>query len=156
MRSNTTLAVTKQSVVDGRFNVIAKGTEPTRTLLIGHIDTVENRAGWTTDPWNPVIKNDRLYGLGATDIKGSLAAMLAAVSEVKNTDGLMILCYIDEEYDFAGMRQFIKEYKGKIEPTQIVSLDGSADQIGTGCRGLIEVSFRLRGKLVTPGAPKQG
>lgn len=156
LRANTTLSVIKQPVVGGRFNVIATDAYPARTVLAGHMDTVENRAGWTTDPWTPTLKNDRLYGLGATDMKGSLAAMLTAVSEAKNTKGLMVLCYIDEEYDFAGMRAFVKEYADKIKPELIVSLDGSAGQVGIGCRGLIEVSFRLRGRSGHAGRPELG
>lgn len=156
LKTNTQLTIVKQPVTNGRFNVIAKGAEPARRLLVGHIDTVENRAGWVTNPWTSVVKDGRLYGLGATDMKGSLAAMLIAVSEVNNTDDLMILCYIDEEYDFAGMRKFIEEYRGKIAPKQIISLDGSAGQIGMGCRGLIEVSFRLRGKSGHAGRPEAG
>lgn len=156
LKDNTNLNVLKQPVKDGRFNIIAKGAEPTRTLLVGHIDTVETRSGWETDPWTPVIKNDRLYGLGATDMKGSLAAMLAAVNEAKNTEGLMVLCYIDEEYDFAGMRKFVEEYKSKIKPKLAISLDGSYNQIGIGCRGLIELSFKLRGKSGHAGRPELG
>lgn len=156
LRANTNLEVIKQPVKDGRFNVIAKETKPTRMILVGHIDTVENRAGWITDPWRPVTKNDRLYGLGATDMKGSLAAMLTAVAKVQDTNGLMILCYVDEEYDFAGMRAFVKEYTGKIQPERIISLDGSSGQIGIGCRGLIEVSFRLRGQTGHAGRPEAG
>ncbi|MFH2086030.1 MAG: M20 family metallopeptidase [bacterium] len=154
--TNSTLKVVKQPVKDDRFNVIATDGYPARTVLAGHMDTVENRVGWTTDPWTPTIKNNRLYGLGATDMKGSLAAMLTAVSGVKMTKGLMVLCYVDEEYDFAGMRAFVREYAGKIKPKLIVSLDGSTDQIGIGCRGLIEVSFRLRGKSGHAGRPEAG
>lgn len=156
LRKNTQLTVIKQQVKDDRFNVIATGQGPTRSVLVGHMDTVEPRAGWLSDPWTPVIKNDRLFGLGATDMKGSLAAMLTAVSEVKNTNGLMVLCYIDEEYDFAGMRAFIKDYKNKIKPSLVVSLDGYKDVVGTGCRGLIEISFRLRGRSGHAGRPEMG
>jgi len=156
LRTNTTLTVIKQPVKDGRFNVIATDGSPARIILAGHIDTVEPRAGWLTDPFTPTITNNRLYGLGATDMKGSLASMLTAVSEVKNTQGLMILCYIDEEYDFAGMRKFIQDYRGKIKPELIVSLDGSADQIGIGCRGLIELSFKIRGVSGHAGRPSAG
>ena len=156
LRDNTQLTVIKQAVKDGRFNVIAMDGAPTKLLAAGHMDTVEPRAGWVTEPFTPTIKNDRLYGLGATDMKGSLAAILSAVSSVKNTRGVMVLCYVDEEYDFAGMRVFIKKYKGKIQPKLIVSLDGSAGQIGIGCRGLIEISFRLRGKSGHAGRPETG
>ncbi len=156
LRKNTDLKVIKQPVKDGRFNIIATDGYPTKLLMVGHIDTVETRAGWITNPLDPVIKNDRLYGLGATDMKGSLAALLTAVSEAKDTRGLMVLCYIDEEYDFAGMRAFVDEYRDRIKPKIIISLDGSAGQIGIGCRGLIEVSFRLRGKTGHAGRPELG
>jgi len=156
LKTNTSLNIIKQPVKDGRFNVIAYDDAPTELLLVGHMDTVETRAGWATDPFSPTIKNDRLYGLGATDMKGSLAAMMVAISEQKSTKGLMVLCYIDEEYDFAGMRQFVKEYKDKIKPKLIVSLDGSFGQVGIGCRGLIEVSFKLRGKTGHAGRPELG
>lgn len=156
LRGNTDLTVAKQPVKDGRFNVLAYDNSPTTLLLAGHIDTVEPRVGWTTDTFVPTLKYDRLYGLGATDMKGSLAAMLTAVSEVKNTKGLMVLCYIDEEYDFAGMQSFIAAYKDQINPSLVVSLDGYKEVVGTGCRGLIEVCFRLRGKSGHAGRPEMG
>lgn len=156
LQKNTDLTVIKQPVKDGRFNVIAKGTEPTRTVLVGHVDTVETRAGWNTSPWDPTVIGDNLYGLGATDMKGSLAAMLTAISEAKNTKGLMVLCYIDEEYDFAGMLKFVEEYKSKIKPKLIVSLDGSVDQVGVGCRGLVELCFKIRGVTGHAGRPISG
>ena len=156
--ANTDLTVVKQPVVNGRFNIIATsaGTEPTRTVLAGHIDTVQAGPDWDSDPFDPVIKNDRLYGRGTSDMKGSLAGMLTAVSQVKNTQGLMVLCYIDEEYDFAGMKAFIKEYGPKLRPELVVSLDGYTGKIGTGCRGLIEVSFKLLGQTGHAGRPDKG
>lgn len=156
LEKNTDLTVIKQPVKDGRFNVIAFDDSPTTLLLNGHIDTVEAGGNWTTNPFTPTIKNDRLYGRGTTDMKGSLAAMLTAVAEVKNTKGLMVLYYIDEEYDFAGMRKFVEEYKSKIKPKLIVSLDGYADTIGYACRGLIEVRFKVRGKSGHAGRPSLG
>lgn len=154
--TNTGLTVIKQPVKDGRFNVIAFDDSPTTLLLNGHIDTVEAGGNWNMDPFTPTIKDDRLYGRGTTDMKGSLAAMLTAVSEAKNTKGLMVLCYIDEEYDFAGMLKFVEEYKDKIKPKLVVSLDGYADTIGYACRGLIEVRFKVRGKSGHAGRPSLG
>lgn len=156
LRANTSLTVVKQPVQDGRFNVIATGKGDIKMLIAGHMDTVENRAGWITDPWMPLIKGERLYGLGATDMKGSLAAGMVALSEAKNTDGIMFLAYCDEEYDFAGMKSFIDNYRDKISPALVISLDGYADVVGNGCRGLIEVSFKLRGKSGHAGRPEMG
>lgn len=156
LKENTQLTVVKQPVQNGRFNVIAFDNSPPRLLLVGHLDTVETRAGWVTDPFVPTLRNDRLYGLGATDMKGSLAAGLVALANSPNTRGLMFLAYCDEEYDFAGMRAFVAEYADKIQPERIVSLDGSYGQIGIGCRGLIEVNFKLRGKTGHAGRPELG
>jgi acetylornithine deacetylase/succinyl-diaminopimelate desuccinylase family protein len=54
-------------------------------LLNTHMD-VNNPAGqtWETDPFEPKITGDRVFGLGACDAKGSLAAMLAALRNLHN------------------------------------------------------------------------
>lgn len=50
-----------------------------KTLLLNaHIDTVKPVAGYTRDPFTPVVEGDTLYGLGANDDGGSLVALLAA------------------------------------------------------------------------------
>lgn len=154
LKTNTSLNVIRQPVKSGRFNVIVGSNDP-EILIVGHIDTVTPRADWITDPCTPVVKNDRLYGLGATDMLGSLAAGMIALSKV-NPNNAMFLAYCDEEYDFAGMRAFVSEYKNKIKPKYIISLDGSYGQVGIGCRGLIEVSFKLRGKSGHAGRPELG
>ena len=156
LSDNTDLTMIKQPVKDGRFNVIAFDDSPTTLLLNGHIDTVEAGGNWSQDPFTPTLKDNRLYGRGTTDMKGSLSAMLCAVSEAKNTKGLMVLCYIDEEYDFAGMLKFVEKYKNKIKPQLVVSLDGYAGTIGYACRGLIEVRFKVRGKSGHAGRPRLG
>ncbi len=45
-------------------------------LLNSHIDTVKAAAGWTKDPFSPLIENGRLYGLGSNDAGGPLIALL--------------------------------------------------------------------------------
>lgn len=51
-------------------------------LLNAHLDTVRPAAGYTRDPFAPVIEDGRLYGLGANDDGGSLIALLAAYMEL--------------------------------------------------------------------------
>jgi acetylornithine deacetylase/succinyl-diaminopimelate desuccinylase family protein len=67
-----------------------------RILFAPHTDTV-SVAGMTIDPFDPVVKQGRLYGRGATDTKGSLAAMLVAMAESLRTppDGV--------EFSFVGL-----------------------------------------------------
>lgn len=54
-------------------------------LLDAHLDTVRPNAGWVTDPFTPVVKEDRLYGLGSNDTGGSVVSMLAAFLQLAHT-----------------------------------------------------------------------
>lgn len=58
-------------------------------LLNGHIDTVgapgAMRQRWSTDPWQPVVKDGRLYGRGTSDMKGGVAAALWAIRALMAT-----------------------------------------------------------------------
>jgi len=68
---------------DGPFvNVVGwptTGSEQ-RYAMFSHIDTHSVDDGWTTDPFLPVNKDGRLYGLGTSDDKGGVAAMLVAAA----------------------------------------------------------------------------
>ncbi len=64
-----------------RTNIVARreGGAPGPTLHFnGHIDVVEPGEGWTRDPFDPTIVGGRLYGRGACDMKGGLAAAIVA------------------------------------------------------------------------------
>src|SRR3989338_6706252 len=68
-----------------RTNVVGifKGSEGERGLLLSpHLDTVPAGGGWRLDPFKGIIKNGRIYGRGATDCKGNLAAGLEALTSV--------------------------------------------------------------------------
>jgi acetylornithine deacetylase len=55
-----------------------------RVILSGHLDVVPpgDPATWTTDPWSGEIRDGRLYGRGACDMKGGVAAILGAVRAI--------------------------------------------------------------------------
>jgi acetylornithine deacetylase len=101
--------------VSGRPNVvgIARGTGGGRTLLLnGHMDTV-GVAGMT-DGHQPRIEGGRLYGRGAYDMKGGLAACMLAIAEARkqNLRGDVIFTgVIDEEYASVGTMDLAKRFQ---------------------------------------------
>ena len=67
----------------------ASGAGGGRTLLFnGHVDVVsaEPQERWTSDPFTPELRQGRLYGRGACDMKGGVAAMLVATEVLRALD----------------------------------------------------------------------
>ncbi|MFQ5832384.1 MAG: ArgE/DapE family deacylase [Candidatus Thorarchaeota archaeon] len=124
------LEVQYQSVDEGRENVIGvlKGDGGGRTLMLnGHTDTVST-AGMDIEPFEPVFQNGKVYGRGAFDMKGSLAAMLVAVESIASSgtslNGNVVLAFVaDEEYASLGTEEVIKEHSADAaivtEPTSL-------------------------------------
>jgi acetylornithine deacetylase len=88
-----------------RPNVIARipGRGGGRSLILnGHIDTKPpgDLEAWETPPWEPVVREGSLYGLGSADMKGAVAAMTFAGAEIARTDlagDLVLMFTADEE-----------------------------------------------------------
>jgi acetylornithine deacetylase len=70
-------------VVIGRAGTIGAGP---RVILSGHLDVVPpgDPATWTVDPWGAEIRDGRLYGRGACDMKGGVASILGAVRALQS------------------------------------------------------------------------
>ena len=77
------------------------GSGPT-VALASHLDVVPPGAGWSRDPFTPIIEGTRLYGRGSGDAKASVAAMLYAAKDIVDGGGmdagrlLVILGYGEE------------------------------------------------------------
>jgi len=52
--------------------------------LTGHYDVVPAGDGWSTDPFDPIIKNGRIHGRGAVDMKSGIASILAAIKLLRD------------------------------------------------------------------------
>ncbi|MEK7605853.1 MAG: M20/M25/M40 family metallo-hydrolase [Patescibacteria group bacterium] len=148
--------VTKQPILNGRYNILISDGYPTRLLYLGHLDTVQPKFLQNRLNTRSFISREKLYGLGTADMKGNIAAFLTAWEKIGKTKGIAALLYIDEEYDFAGMKAFIREYKSKISPQLILSGDGNDLTLGNGCRGLIELTVRVKGKTGHASNPLSG
>lgn len=147
--------VKKQFINRRRFNVLAGNLINPKVLVIGHMDTVKPSKEWDTNPFSPTEKAGLLYGAGSSDMKAGLSVMLSTLTDKKSKNTLFLF-YCDEEYDFWGMKIFVKEFRKKIKPRLILSVDGENLQIGNACRGLIETRISVRGKSGHSGNPDSG
>jgi acetylornithine deacetylase len=90
---------------ENRPNLLARvpgvGGSPT-LILCGHLDTKPpgDLEAWRSDPWNPVIKDGELYGLGSGDMKAAVAAMVYAAGALAVGDrfrGDLVLALVADE-----------------------------------------------------------
>ena len=87
-------------------------------LLDAHIDTVKPNAQWSRDPFTPMVEGEKLYGLGSNDTGGSLVAMIAAFSQLAETEqpyNLIMLASAEEEVTGAGGVRAVLPELGKID-----------------------------------------
>ena len=92
-----------------KTNIVAADPESASPLAFaGHLDTV-SATGWDTDPFRPTIAQDRLTGLGATDMKGPIAAFLSAARQMDPRVRPKIVLTADEEVTKQGVREVVPE-----------------------------------------------
>ena len=88
--------------------VMSIGKNP-KVCFLGHTDTVEYIKEFK-NPFELTLKNGYLYGLGVCDMKGGIAAMLDAVSQIdfnKLKYGMKLYFTYDEEIGFAGVNELV-------------------------------------------------
>jgi succinyl-diaminopimelate desuccinylase len=75
----------------------ARGSGGPHFGFAGHLDVVPPGEGWQTDPFVPEIQGEILYGRGAVDMKGGIAAFVAAASTTPHAGTLSLIITGDEE-----------------------------------------------------------
>lgn len=135
----------------GRPNLWArlKGTGGGRSLLLfGHADVVAPGDGWTHDPFGGAIEEGHLYGRGAVDMKGGLAAMLAALEYIREAGirplgDVIFATAIDEEA--GGMGTLALVASGLRTDAAILG-EPTALRIAPLCRGILWGQITVRGR----------
>ena len=137
----------------GRPQLVARfaGARGGRSLLLnGHIDVVsgEPKARWTDDPNTPVVRDGKLYGRGACDMKGGVAAMVLAAEViarlgVRLAGDLIVNTITDEESTGAGgiasVARGVRADAGIVpEPT--------AFDVWVACRGSVYPTITVEGR----------
>lgn len=79
-------------------NLLAtRGESGRHFAFAGHVDVVPPGPGWTSDPFQPEVRGDLLFGRGAVDMKGSIAAFVAAVAQIPPDAGTISLIITGDE-----------------------------------------------------------
>ncbi|MBC6403036.1 MAG: M20/M25/M40 family metallo-hydrolase [Hyphomonadaceae bacterium] len=127
----------------GSGYVLAVWGQP-RILLNVHIDTVPAAAGWTTGPHTLRDAGDRVIGLGACDIKGAAACILAALEHV-GPGNVAVLFSGDEEHGSEVMPEIIRRGHHTDAPMAIVC-EPTGCKIGRQHRGIIAYGCEFTGR----------
>ncbi len=119
----------------------------------GHIDVVPAGFGWSVPPFDALVKDGVIYGRGAQDMKGGVAAFVSALKKVKRFEGILsVLLTSDEEGDgIFGTKIMLNELKKRAllphfaivaEPTCEKKL---GDSVKIGRRGSINAVLKIYG-----------
>jgi acetylornithine deacetylase len=147
-------------VAPGRANVIARFDAPgaTRTVLLdAHQDTVP-ADGMVVEPFTPMERDGRLYGRGACDVKGGMAAMLAAFERLvaerpAGAANVILSCTCDEEATTIGIEDLVRLWTDPGRRGSLLSDRPDAAIIAepTGLHVVVAHKGATRWRVQTPG-----
>lgn len=145
-----------------RYIAIAKLGRGEPVLEInGHYDVVPPGDGWSRDPFKPVVENGKLYGRGAVDMKGGLAAAALAMRALAEAGtelmgSLEILAVPDEEIGgVTGTGYALRS--GLVRPRWVIIAEpSSVDTIWIGHRGALWLYVEVLGKQAHASTPWLG
>lgn len=142
---------------DARYNVVGeRGRRGKPILLYGHMDTVPPYGKWVGSPFAPREDGDRIYGLGAADMKGGVGAILEACGQESDRKIKVAFC-VDEENISAGSQELVKSgFLRGVEAVVSTELSTSKGEP----KGTKEITLGRRGRCVlelfVPGRSAHG
>ena len=87
----------EEAPVENLFAVRAGPQGTKHFAFAGHLDVVPPGDGWASDPFTPQVRGELLHGRGAVDMKGAIAAMVAAVADVPQEAGTISFIITGDE-----------------------------------------------------------
>jgi len=157
--------VKSEEVAPGRKNVwtVWEGERPGKTLLFeAHTDVVTEGSAedWDHPPFDADRDGGRIYGRGACDTKGNLAAAVVAVSAIRSSGvpfpGRLILCHpVDEEGMMTGIKAFIE--RGHAEGVDAaVVCEPEENHLCVSQKGALRAELTVRGTMAHGAMPESG
>ena len=126
-------------------------------LLLGHTDVVPVGDGWTRDPFGGAIEDGRMYGRGASDMKGGLAASLSAMAALRGaglSGPVELAALIDEEETGIGIGAYVES--ASIRFLGCITAEPTDLQTVVGARGASYLRVEIHGSACHAGKPDDG
>ena len=160
------LPVEVQEVTPGRPNVLSwigeKGPGRRCLLLEGHTDVVTegDAAEWTWPPFGGELRDGRIYGRGAADMKSGLAAAMVTLAAFKRAGvtpagKLVVGALVDEEDGMIGVRHLVKTPAGR-ELDAAIICEPEENELCLEQRGVVWARIRARGHMAHGAMPEAG
>ena len=142
--------VEMQEVAADRFNLIATTDEPPRVVLSTHMDTVPPYIGSSED-------EKRIFGRGACDAKGIIAAQIMAAQRLRNEgiEEIALLFTVDEELGSAGAK-VANLNKPAPQPNYLINGEPTDNMLAIASRGSLRLTIRTSGRASHSAYPEQG
>ena len=123
-----------------------------------HLDTVgvNNSNLWQSDPYQAEIRDNKIYGRGAADMRGSLAALIYGLSLIKSENivrDIILSGTVGEEIQ-EGMA--FKNTLEKYQPSTVVICEATDCNLNIGQRGRAEIKLKVIGKSAHTSSPEAG
>jgi succinyl-diaminopimelate desuccinylase len=143
---------------EGRVNLLCHRRQPGKPRLIfySHIDVVPAQ-GW--DAFNPRVEKGKIYGRGAADMKGAIAALLLGLEAVKGKRlkyDTSVMITTDEEVNQASQIRYLTQFLQPVSGAYVFSLDSSFGYVSIANLGVIQTTIRVKGRSVHSGLSHLG
>lgn len=163
----------RQAVAPLRDNIIARidGAVPPEDggevlVFEVHQDTVPVD-GMTIAPWEPAIRDGRLYGRGACDVKGGMACMLTAFARLAQQPPaarptVLMVCTVNEENGFTGARAVTQAWARRELPLlprlphAVIVAEPTSLNVVVAHKGVVRWRCTARGRAAHSSAPDRG
>lgn len=149
--------------IDSAGNALGRIGSGKRTILFNaHLDTneVSDASQWPHPPLEPVIEGDILYGLGASDCKAGVAAIVYGAAILNKLDLLedvsvvVMGATLEEDAEGFGLRSLVE--RDLLKPDCVLLAEATDLTLRRGHRGRCEVHVRTQGKAVHASTPHLG
>ncbi len=161
---NKGVQIERVTYAPGRDSLVVTIGKGDRILgFSGHEDVVDpgDLEAWDSDPFKAVIKDGKLYGRGATDMKSGLAAVIIAMLDMLENDAvpgkIKLFATVGEETGEYGAAQLTKEgYVDGVDGMMIAEPGDSMGEVGFTSKGIVDYIVTSIGKGAHSSQPEKG